>query len=92
MEVQAPSPSSRATSLRANHLDLNLVILAKSGTMIIMSDDHLNSNAIQMIALQQVDLSLWELIYKSGYARVFKLRKDRLGDLGTSDEEIKSDS
>lgn len=75
-----------------NHLDLNLVILAKSGTMIIMSDDHLNSNAIQMIALQQVDLSLWELIYKSGYARVFKLRKDRLGDLGTSDEEIKSDS
>ena len=60
----------------ANHVDLNLVILANSGTMLIMSDDFLNSNTIQMVAFQQFDHSLWELVYKSGYARVFKLKKD----------------
>lgn len=73
----------------ANNYELNLVILAKSGNMIIMSDDHLNSNAIQMVALQQVDTSLWELVYKSGYARVFKLRKE---GPSSSSEEIETPS
>ncbi len=76
----------------ANHHHLHLVIMAKSGNMILMSDDHLNSNAIQMVALQQVDLSIWELIYKSGYARVFKLRKDWNSTKETSVDAIPSGS
>ena len=53
---------------------INMVILESTGMFMFLDDDFFNSNIVQMVALQQYDRDLWELIYKSGYARVFRLK------------------
>ncbi|MCH2151951.1 MAG: hypothetical protein MK089_01255 [Phycisphaerales bacterium] len=53
---------------------LHFVILDSVGMFMFMDDDFYNSNIIQMVAMQNYDRNIWELVSKNAYARTFRLK------------------
>ena len=66
---------------------VHLVVLQESGLVLILDSEFLNSNLIQMVAMQQFDKDLWELVHKNGYARVFRLKRPNQATIKSSDAE-----